>query len=96
MFPLQRHPSMLKPVHSECLVCACITRQKATAHIRNLVKMRSVAASLPLPYAPGRDSGRRKQETPEVGASEGLTAPTPVLADGRVADVDGGTGPGPT
>jgi hypothetical protein len=87
------HPTYVLPRHDDCAACLAIVQQRATRHIRNLVKMRAVAASLPLSYAPRLDSGLTKQETPGTAIPGGLTAPTPGLADGRVADVDGDTGP---
>lgn len=88
------HPGYIAPTHVNCLICRCIARERGQLHVQNLVRMRAVAASLPLPYAPRRESEPRKQETPGIAVPEVSTAPTPVLGRREGRYVDGGTGPG--
>jgi len=69
------HPGYIAPGHRGCIICAQVTRPRVLRHLANLVKMRYVAASLPLSYVPRLEAGPDKQETPGMDVPEVSTHP---------------------
>jgi hypothetical protein len=86
-----RHPSFPLHSHDGCRTCLPFRRAAARRHRETLRRIRLVAASLPPSRVVGVFAEPRKQETPEVGASEASTAHTVCIREVRAASAQSDT-----